>query len=195
VDGRKFAQTIPLQAWKEPFPTFVPPKTARSIRLERRKRKGELGGAGVEPKSDPGLEGSLEQLELSPEQSAPKEPSTGRDSPSASTSTATVSGLTPRLPAHYIMNLPDSALTFLDAFASSYVPLLSEPSFISQYPDTQSEVRGTAAEIDVTSGPEHGSADDKRFSAVPMPMVHVYCFTRELEYPGAEVDICQVSAR
>lgn len=60
---------------------------------------------------------------------------------------------------HFVMNLPDSALEFLDAYAGSYKPLL--------------EVEGY----------------DR--SAVKMPLVHVHCFTRELEFDGAQRDICE----
>jgi tRNA (guanine37-N1)-methyltransferase len=74
--------------------------------------------------------------------------------------------LKPRLPEHYIMNLPDSALTFLSSFPSSYTPLLSNESFKNTYP----------------------SLED-----VPMPLIHVYCFTREMEYETAEKDVLQVS--
>jgi len=60
----------------------------------------------------------------------------------------------------FVMNLPDSALDFLDAFQG----ILS----------TQN--------------------DAERKSCYPtMPMIHCYCFTRELEQDKAELDIKQVS--
>lgn len=71
-----------------------------------------------------------------------------------------------RLPDHYIMNLPDSALSFLPSFQSSYTPLLSVESFTGTYPCIDN---------------------------VPMPLIHVYCFTREMEYAGAQVDVLKVS--
>jgi tRNA (guanine37-N1)-methyltransferase len=61
---------------------------------------------------------------------------------------------------HFVLNLPDSALTFLDAFPGSYAPLLSQPGYDRAH--------------------------------AKMPMVHVYCFTRELEPGKAEEDICSV---
>ena len=60
--------------------------------------------------------------------------------------------------AHFVMNLPDSAITFLDAF------------------------RGILAD------------DSRNLSGTyeQMPMVHCHCFTRELEFEKAEMDIRQV---
>lgn len=62
---------------------------------------------------------------------------------------------------HFVMNLPDSALEFLDAFRGILIP------------------RGEAEE---------------RLNGVyaTMPMVHCYCFTRELDPHKAEADIRQV---
>lgn len=62
---------------------------------------------------------------------------------------------------HFVLNLPDSALTFLDAFRGCCAPLLGQPG----YDRTKAK----------------------------MAMVHVYCFTRELEAAKAEQDICAVS--
>jgi tRNA (guanine37-N1)-methyltransferase len=63
------------------------------------------------------------------------------------------------------MNLPDSAITFLDAFHGIFA--------------SSRELRGV-----YESGEDEGI----------MPMVHCHCFTRELELERAEVDIRQVSA-
>ena len=66
--------------------------------------------------------------------------------------------------AHFVMNLPDSAITFLDAFRGILAP---------------SNLSGKTADIS-------GVYDI-------MPMVHCHCFTRELEADKAEADIRQVS--
>lgn len=63
---------------------------------------------------------------------------------------------------HFVMNLPDSALEFLDAYRSSYRALLDVEGF------------------------------DR--AAATMPLIHVHCFTRELELEGAEKDICERAA-
>jgi tRNA (guanine37-N1)-methyltransferase len=65
---------------------------------------------------------------------------------------------------HFVMNLPDSAIEFLDAFRGIYV---------------RSHESASACNA--------GSAD-------ALPMIHCYCFTRELEREGAEVDIRNVRA-
>ena len=75
---------------------------------------------------------------------------------------ATNTDVQPQLVQHYIMNLPDSALEFLNAFKGLYDPLLRIPGWAA-----------TAGEIG-------------------MPMIHVYCFTKELEMINAQIDICQV---
>ncbi|KAG8716491.1 tRNA(m(1)G37)methyltransferase [Ceratobasidium sp. 395] len=66
----------------------------------------------------------------------------------------------PRRIDHFVMNLPGMALEFLDAFKPSFATLVS-----SQDPE---EVRRVYRS---------------------MPMVHVHCFTRELEEEGARKDI------
>jgi len=63
--------------------------------------------------------------------------------------------------AHFVMNLPDSAITFLDAFRGILAPSSSS---------SQADI-DLAATYDV------------------MPMVHCHCFTRELEREAAERDI------
>lgn len=59
------------------------------------------------------------------------------------------------------MNLPGSALEFLDAYAGSYAPLEQEPDFPGQ-------------------------------EQIEMPLVHVHCFTKEIEPEKGEQDILEV---
>jgi tRNA (guanine37-N1)-methyltransferase len=68
--------------------------------------------------------------------------------------------------AHFVMNLPDSAITFLGAF------------------------RGVFAQ---SSSPSVSDIDLKALYEV-MPMVHCHCFTREMDREAAERDIRHVSA-
>ncbi|KAI0334419.1 guanine-N-1-methyltransferase [Cubamyces sp. BRFM 1775] len=64
---------------------------------------------------------------------------------------------------HFVMNLPDTAILFLDAFRGVLSPAnAGERDLSGLYPDEAS-----------------------------MPMVHCHCFTRELEPAKAEVDIRQ----
>ena len=71
--------------------------------------------------------------------------------------------LEPQLPQHYIMNLPDSALEFLGSFQGVLSDVASEPQF------------------------------ETILSKTGLPIVHVYCFTRELDFETAQKDICEVS--
>lgn len=66
--------------------------------------------------------------------------------------------------AHFVMNLPDSAITFLDAFRGILLPSSSS----------------SRADIDLTAVYD------------VMPMVHCHCFTREMEREAAERDILHV---
>jgi tRNA (guanine37-N1)-methyltransferase len=61
------------------------------------------------------------------------------------------------------MNLPGSALEFLDAYAGCYAPLEQEPDFPGQ-------------------------------DQIEMPLVHVHCFTKEIEPEKGERDILEVSS-
>ncbi|KAG8881148.1 tRNA(m(1)G37)methyltransferase [Tulasnella sp. 331] len=61
---------------------------------------------------------------------------------------------------HFVMNLPASAIEFLDAFRGVLKPLRDEDK--------------------VEFGSVYGDL---------MPMVHCHCFTKELEMPGAEEDL------
>ncbi|KAH9815433.1 Met-10+ like-protein-domain-containing protein [Melampsora americana] len=68
-----------------------------------------------------------------------------------------------RLVSHFVMNLPELTLTFLDAYVDLYKPL--------------SESFGDEFESEISKG--------------SLPMVHAYCFTKSEEGIEAEKDICQ----
>ncbi|KAF9225543.1 hypothetical protein BS17DRAFT_873360 [Gyrodon lividus] len=86
--------------------------------------------------------------------------STGTNPPTMESLHAPV--LSRREVTQFVMNLPDSALEFLDAFRGILVPL------------SLAEAEGQLSGIYTT-----------------MPMVHCYCFTRELDADKAEADIKQ----
>jgi tRNA (guanine37-N1)-methyltransferase len=137
IDGHAFIKSAPELAWTQPFAPHVPRGSSTSTREEQKAARKERERRKAEG--------------LPPLPAAPVEPA-----PTPK----------PRLPDHYIMNLPDSALSFLPSFPSSYTALLSNESFKEAYPDIES---------------------------VPMPLIHVYCFTREMEPEAAQKDIIEVS--
>ncbi|KAL7409482.1 Met-10+ like-protein-domain-containing protein [Mrakia frigida] len=109
---------------------------------------------------------------------APKRVRTSKTSTANATNSSTPSS-PPKAPApalaptpsplfvsHYVMNLPGSALEFLDAFRGSYTPLLS----------VQKE----------------GGAEGERLTVeeVEMPLVHVHCFSK-FEGEEAESDVAE----
>ena len=69
-----------------------------------------------------------------------------------------------RLVNHFVMNLPATAIEFLDAFRGLYLPLLTLDGFQAAY--------------------------DRAGGASTLPIVHCYCFTKDLV--GAEEDILAV---
>lgn len=119
-------------------------------RQARRLREAKAAGTTPEQSSTTALSGlSLEAARVD-----------GGDT-SAPSQTEQEKPLRPQEIDHFVLNLPDSALTFLDAFQGCCAPLLDQPGYDS--------------------------------TKAKMPMVHVYCFTRELEAAKAEQDICAVS--
>ena len=159
IDGHKFIKMIPKLAWETPFKPHVPRQTAKEERAARKER--ERLKAEAKAKTEAEAEGQ-------PDKSTPAAETTSTPPASASAvqlSSTSTPTLEPKLTGHYIMNLPDSALTFLPSFRSSFAPLRSIESFNSAYPD---------------------------LGKVPMPLIHVYCFTREMEFAGAQADILKV---
>ena len=132
MDGREFIRRSPEIAWRDPFKAYT-----SSAELKRR----------VKDTRQRQKHGTLGNTLLS--EVSPIHPVITHELP-------------PQLVEHYVMNLPDSALEFLDAFIGLYNELMSDSRFAS-------------------------AVDEKG-----MPMVHVYCFTREIEPDRARSDICQV---
>jgi len=145
LDGKAFIQQSARMAWDERFEVFVPPAVLRKQAAEARRQRdlaAKLAGTHV---SAPTAESAPAPADTIASTSTPPSPR-------------------PRLlPEHYIMNLPDSALTFLGAFNGLYDSLAGDEAF------------------------------EAKLAEVGLPLVHVYCFTRELELETATTDICQVS--
>ncbi|EIW71459.1 hypothetical protein TREMEDRAFT_27096 [Tremella mesenterica DSM 1558] len=139
LDGRQFIRMAAYTAWTEPFQPFVTPSNKRKALKEARRIRDLTKSSSQTSTPSPSSLSSQNEIESSPTK-------------------------TPQLINHFIMNLPDSALEFLDAYRGCYHPLLSIPEFTERY----------------------GSQGD----SCPMPLIHVYCFTREMERHGAERDIC-----
>lgn len=134
-------------AWDDPFPPYLPPAVARKREKEARQQRD--------------LAKKLQSVTLDPEaiQSGAKPLLPAKSGPIE----GEIKPARRQLPQHYIMNLPDSALTFLGAFNGLYASLQAEPDF------------------------------KEALDEAGLPLVHVYCFTRELEEDQAEKDICEVS--
>ncbi|KAJ9114373.1 hypothetical protein QFC20_001516 [Naganishia adeliensis] len=135
-DGRAFIQRAPLEIWKRPFAPLPPPTAVlRKLEKERRRAREAAVKAG----------GDAANTESTPSNDIASTPA---EEPS------------PRYISHFVMNLPGSALEFLDAYAGSYAPLTQETDF---------------------PGKEQ----------IEMPLVHVHCFTKEIEPEKGEQDILE----
>ncbi|BGP53046.1 tRNA(m(1)G37)methyltransferase [Rhodotorula sphaerocarpa] len=156
-DGRDFIRQSVLRVWNEPFPEYVPPlssrersRRARAERAEREARAAAQQTASSGAPADSATPAATGEA-------------TATSSAPASSDPAPNPQKMRRLPNHYIMNLPASALTFLDAFRGLYRPLYAQIG--------EEEAKRAITE------------------AGGLPVVHCYCFTKDIE--GAEADICQ----
>jgi tRNA (guanine37-N1)-methyltransferase len=130
MDGREFIQMAPLQVWTRPFDPLPPPrpsvrqqdKEARR-RREAAKRAKEAGNSGEVNVAD--VAAQFEGLKTAGESSSSPEST----QPSSAPSPSLASEPTSRLISHFVMNLPGSALEFLDAYNGCYKPLLDQPDF------------------------------------------------------------------
>jgi tRNA (guanine37-N1)-methyltransferase len=130
-DARAFIRRAPMEAWTQPFKRS---EVVRNRQWEKAQRAArEKAKREKEERAAAGLPPLPEEKA---EEGAPK----------------------PQTIDHYVMNLPDSALEFLDAYKGSFTPLLSQEGY------------------------------DR---STPLPLIHVHCFTRELEPETASADICQ----
>jgi len=154
-DGRDFIRRSVLAIWNEPFPAYVPALSSR----ERARRARAANAAKAAAKTAPSPSSSS-----APSSSAPPADALAALSLDAPAPEPAPAKPLRRLPNHYIMNLPASALTFLDAFRGLYRPLF--------------DLVGEQA------------ARDAIEEAGGLPVVHCYCFTKEIE--KAEQDICEV---
>lgn len=150
IDGFEFIRIAPLEVWTRPFDPAPPPKMSnrqRDREAKEARRKREQAKDAGQPVAEtaampvPSQEASIESQSVHP----------------------------PKLISHFIMNLPDSAITFLPSYVGCYTPLLSEKTFVDEY----------------------GGKEEAK-QKVEMPMVHCYCFTKEIETDKAEMDILQV---
>ncbi|KAI5898232.1 uncharacterized protein SCHCODRAFT_02489380 [Schizophyllum commune H4-8] len=177
-DGREFIRNAVRRAREEPFPGYAPPVSRTRAKAERR-RRGEGSATPLGQDKEEG-KGRANVAEAAVAENAPL----STDCAPATTAPArTVEETAPAPPPrshidHFVMNLPESAIEFLDAFRGLYAD------------DSRYALRedGTG-DSSQTDKPDADSAGRKT-EALPMPMIHVHCFTREPE-EGAREDIME----
>ncbi|GAA6043148.1 hypothetical protein JCM8097_004342 [Rhodosporidiobolus ruineniae] len=173
-DGRDFIKRSVLAIWDEPFPVYEAPlsareraKKARQAMKEREAAKAAAAAAGGEASSssspappasaDASATPDLSTVSLSSSSSSPAPPASESPKPQRLR----------RLPSHYVMNLPASALTFLDAFDGLFRDLYAREGEETVKKALEEETGGR------------------------LPVVHCYCFTKEPEGEAATKDICE----
>ncbi|PWN21064.1 hypothetical protein BCV69DRAFT_298853 [Microstroma glucosiphilum] len=147
-DGRTFIRESVKRAWRRETASWAGPKSSKQLnKLGRARRMGLQDGEMVAQSSgEPATKPILVDT-------APPPPS--------------------RLVDHFIMNLPASALQFLDAFRGAYRSLAQEIGRQALDEAIQQKRQSTSRSV----------------QAREWPMVHVHCFTKELNRPYE--DICQ----
>jgi tRNA (guanine37-N1)-methyltransferase len=155
-----------LSIWNDPFPAYAgPPLSSRERSKRARDAQKAKKAAVAEVEAAPGPDTDVVQQLAATTLDAP---STAAESTTLSTP-STHAPKPRRLPSHYIMNLPASALSFLDAFQGLFRELYAT-------------VEGGEEEVLRIVKEEVGG----------LPTVHCYCFTKEEEGEPAIRDICEV---
>nr|XP_019009294.1 uncharacterized protein I206_05942 [Kwoniella pini CBS 10737]OCF48075.1 hypothetical protein I206_05942 [Kwoniella pini CBS 10737] len=136
-DGSAFIQEVALEVWKNPFKATIPHSAIRKNKRDERKKR-ELKAS-----NESGDTNSIGNVDSSSNLPEP-----------------------PKIIQHFIMNLPDSALTFLGSYNNCFTPLLKEINFKEKY-----------------------GINGENLKDEQMPLIHVYCFTKEMELEKAKIDI------
>ena len=142
LDGREFIRQSVLTTWNAAFPGEP---TGDELLSARQKRKEKSAQRRAQQQG-------TTQADPAPQAPAPTTPKPPR-----------------RLVDHFVMNLPATALEFLDAYRGLYTHLASH-------------VGHDVLEAEIAARSKLGDVE-------PLPMVHVYCFTKDVEHAAA--DICQ----
>lgn len=146
MDGRKYFKKAVLDAYHNPFSTT---RTSTSARQARRERELQKAGSAEGP--------ATASPSVPPKETTSFHPALGK------------------FIDHFVLNLPATAIDFLDSFQGIYTPFMQ---------GSEAEEQTFRADLEAYSR-ARGVAEGNR-----LPMVHCYCFTKELD--DYEQDICQV---
>ncbi|WWC92870.1 uncharacterized protein L201_007832 [Kwoniella dendrophila CBS 6074] len=174
-DGSAFIQQAALEVWRDPFKASLPNVSVRARKREEKKRReAAISSTFEQDKAEgkPILNTVLDSLQSVTESlgltnlAGTSKSNSDIDNSIKQTNQETHLPEPPKLIQHFIMNLPDSALTFLHSYNNCFKPLLEEKDFTDKY--------GSEA--------EHLKDEE-------LALIHVYCFTREIEFEKAQIDI------
>lgn len=128
-DGREFIRAAVRRTRENPMPPYAPPVSRSRQKSERRKRDGKdqvtESGQGSVPATEAASPGAV-----STEATTGSTPMSAATTPAPSPAPNSVPGPTPAARSridHFVMNLPDSALEFLDAFKGIYATEADDP--------------------------------------------------------------------
>lgn len=114
IDGRRFIQESSLNIWRNPFAPLPPPKSVVKQQQKEARRAREIKAqSGSTTTLTSKVEDGMQALNITRN----SEPGGAEPQP------------TSRTISHFVMNLPGSALEFLDAYNGCYKALLDEPDF------------------------------------------------------------------
>ncbi|WFD36628.1 tRNA (guanine(37)-N(1))-methyltransferase [Malassezia cuniculi] len=178
MDGRAFIEHAVNRAWDASFPSRPSEEEQQSGRSRRKAQRARTKAAEGAAKDTAGAAGPQGQPDAQNEPAGqpgatggPEAAGQGDAQASVGAAPSAQTQLVPgprRLIDHFVMNLPATAIEFLDAFRGVY---------------TRLEARvGSALAEELQS-----RANDSEVE--PLPMVHVHCFTKALDAPGE--DICE----
>ncbi|KAK4058212.1 tRNA(m(1)G37)methyltransferase [Microbotryomycetes sp. JL221] len=152
ADGRDWIRQSVLDVWRQPFGAYQKPLTVKEQkRLQRQKNEAKRIAAEQQ---------QVDTNETTAAVSKPQQDSTTLEGDSTN---AIEAGEPRQFIDHFVMNLPASAIEFLDAYRGLYLPLYET--------DPEAKLAVEARGYD------------------KLPMVHCYCFTKDVEH--AEQDICE----
>lgn len=171
MDGGKFFAQAVQEAYTNRFrPAQIIPSKRAEKREARRQKDAKIPKVDVSSSAEHG--GGHDPASTSASASASKSQSSADPVPEPDQSEYNHLG---RFVDHFVLNLPATAIEFLGSFQNLYQPFVS----------TTAEDKSNFLEALRAYSIARGQKDGTRF-----PMVHCYCFTKELDRP--EEDICEV---
>lgn len=196
MDGGEFFRKAVVDCYENPF---KPRRKARSRTSKRRVDGGTTGEAEVTKSTtqqSPAMHASTAALHeplngLSISQDAQQSSLSSAPAGSRASNGVSEDAGNPAVGKfidHFVLNLPATAIDFLDSFQGIYDPLIevSRPATASR---SRAERHSSPTEdVFLRDLVDYSEARGCRGNEIPLlPMVHCYCFTKEVDAPEADI--------